>query len=183
MKQSSIYGLKSRLLVAAVAAIMTLCITEPCTAQMKKGEAAVGVKAGYVTKNKSAMAGVTFQYAFSEHFRLSPEVGYIFRNDNLDAFLFDINAQVPFDFSNDRVALYPLAGLAYRSWNHHVPGIGLPRLELEDVSTRHNRVGANLGAGVEMRLTRAMKISFEFSYTLIHRYSCARFTGGIAYVF
>ena len=126
------------------AALCLIGLSAEADAQITKGEKSLGPKVGYVSKNKTAVAGLVFQYAFNNHFRIAPELGYIFRHNNLDAFEVDINGHVPFNFTGDKVAFYPLAGLHYSSWSHH-----LQREEIiddDDVTTRTSRFGLNLGA-------------------------------------
>ncbi len=163
------------------AAICIIASSSQADAQIVKGEKSLGPKIGYASKNKSAVAGLVFQYAFSEHFRLAPELGYIFRHDNLDAFQFDINAHMPFSFTGEKVAFYPLAGLNYSSWSHHFDRSEL--LETDDVSTRTSRFGLNLGAGFDLRCTKTLKLTLEAKYTLMKGYSNTAITAGISYVF
>ena len=161
----------------------------PAEAQLHRGEKSFGPRAGYVSKNQSACAGLFFQYSFSRHFRLSPELGIVFRHKDRDALTFDLNAHVPFGFENGKVALYPLAGLAFSSWGVHdmepvdeenkdrsTPGEN-------DVTTHVTRLGANVGGGVELRCTSALKLSLEAKYVLVKDYSGAVITMGISYVF
>ena len=74
----------------------------------QKGEKTFGVRTGYVSRNNSADIGLFFQYTFSEHFRLQPAADIIFRHNDRDAFMVDLNAQVPIDISSENFSLYPL---------------------------------------------------------------------------
>lgn len=153
----------------------------PAEAQVKKGEKSFGPKIGYVSKNESASAGLFFQYAFSSHLRLAPEIGYIFRHNNMDAFTFDLNAQFPFGFTGERVAFYPLAGLNYSSWNSHFHADDLDKTD--DVSTRTARIGLNAGAGFELRCNESLKLTLEAKYCLIKHYNSALISAGISFIF
>lgn len=150
-------------------------------AQMVKGEKSVGPKLGYATKNQSAVTGLVFQYAFSSHFRLSPELSYVFRHKDMDAFVFDIDAQVPFGFTGEKVAFYPLAGLNYTSWSRHYKKEDM--MELDDVSTRTARFGVNLGAGFDLRCSETLKLTLEAKYSLVKGFTNLSVTAGISYVF
>jgi len=150
-------------------------------AQVVKGEKSVGPKLGYVSKNESSSVGLFFQYAFSEHFRIAPEVGYTFRHKDMDAFMFDINAHIPFGFTGEQVAFYPLAGLNYSSWNAHFSREDFDKID--DVSTRTSRFGLNLGAGFELRCSQTLKLTIEAKYCLIKDYSSAMVSAGISFVF
>lgn len=156
----------------------------------QKGEKTFGVRTGFVSRNTSADAGLFFQYTFSDHFRLQPAVDLVFRHKNRDAFTIDLDAQVPFRFSNTKVDLYPYAGLNYSSWNTHdvmiITPDGTPvdvNKFSDDVSTRTNRFGINLGAGFDFKATETLKLSLSIGYTLVKSHSGLRALVGIGYVF
>lgn len=165
----------------AAAALMLLAFALPSAAQFQRGEKNVGAKIGYVSKNESASLGLVFQYSFTSHLRIAPEIGCVFKHQGLDALTLDLNLHSPFAFSSDRVALYPLAGLNFSSWNYSIPDSNLA--EDYDVSTRYSRLGLNLGAGFELRCTRTLKLGVEAKYTLIKRFSGAYVSALIAYTF
>lgn len=171
----------TRFAVSMLAAVCISGLNYHADAQIVKGEKSLGPKIGYISKNKSATAGLYFQYAFSDHFRLSPEAGYIFRHNDLDAFVVDINGHVPFNFTGEKVAFYPLAGLNYSSWSRYYHHNEM--METDDVSTRTSRFGLNVGAGFDMRCTETLKLTLEAKYTLMKTYSTAAITVGIGYVF
>ena len=161
-----------------VAACLLLC-TAGANAANRKGDTSLGPKAGYISKNRSALAGLVFQHSFSDHFRISPEISYAFRSNDLDAFIIDVNAHVPFAFQGGKAGFYPLAGLTFNSWNLHTP----PMPDDVDVSTHANRWGLNFGAGLELRCNESLKLTIEGRYCLIKDYANAQVTAGIAYVF
>lgn len=148
-------------------------------AQYESGTKSFGPKVGFVSRNTSAVAGITFDYTFSRHFRLAPEVGVIFRHKGLDGLSVDVNAQFPFPFQGGRAAFYPLAGLDYTSWGVH----RYDELKAKDVTNRRNGLGLNVGAGLEFYCTSSLKLSVEGRYTFLRHYPTAFATVGIAYVF
>lgn len=151
------------------------------SAQMTRGEKSLGPKAGYISHNKSAVAGLVFQYSLSSKFRLSPEIGCAFRHHNEDALLVDLNLHMPFNLgAGDRVDLYPLAGIAFNSWATHKVNA---ELDEADVTTHINRFGANVGAGFDLRCSSNLKLNIEAKYTFIKSYSSVVVTAGISYVF
>lgn len=144
-------------------------------------ETTVGVRAGYNTRSESPVAGLLFQYSFSDHVRIAPNADYYFRNNDLDALSISCNMEFPFALSSTgNAALYPLAGLNYSSWNYHLDKTGE---EFNDVSTRVGRLGLNVGAGFEYKVTRTLKLSVEAVANLMKSYSSGSFTASIAYVF
>lgn len=146
-------------------------------------ENSMGVRLGYNTRNSSPAAGLWFQHEFTRHFRLAPNVDYIFRHDNTDALSFNCNAQFPFRFGQyEAFAVYPLAGLNYTSWNYHHDDN--PAVEgVDDVTSRNNRFGFNAGAGLEYRVTPTLKLALEAKGTLVKSYSSATITLSIGYIF
>lgn len=150
---------------------------------IEKGEKTFGVRTGYVSRNRSADAGLYFQYTFSNHFRLAPAADLVFRHHDRDAFLIDLNAHVPFAISEQEFTLYPLAGVNYSSWNRHYPPEHDEDRYNDDVSTRTNRFGVNLGAGFDVKVSSTLKITLEASYTLVKSNCALRVLAGIGYVF
>lgn len=161
-------------------AVMMVLAVAPCgMAQMQRGEKTLGLKLGYISHNKSAVAGLVFQYALSSKFRLSPEIGCAFRHNNEDALLIDLNLHMPFGVGGERVSLYPLAGLTFNSWATHM----VDDKDRNDVTTHNNRFGANLGAGFDLRCSNTLKLNIEAKYTLLKSYSGVTLTAGISYIF
>lgn len=166
------------LCIIAAAAIAASAL--PCVAQQShKGEKSVGIKGGYVTRNTSAMAGIFFHYRFSNHFTLSPNIDYVFRNNGSDAFLFNIDTHYPIALGTSRVEFYPIAGLNYSSWG--IPGSDNPNED--DVSTRRNQFGLNAGIGFNYQATPTLKLFIQGKYTAVSKYSTGIFSAGIAYTF
>lgn len=166
--------------VAAVATLLAVSVCAlPCQGA-GKGEKSVGLRGGYTTANKSAVAGLYFQYSFSDHFRIAPDIDYSFRNNGTDAISLNLNAHVPFRFESEKVALYPLAGLNYTSWNIH------KRIEIEDnddAKSRIDRLGLNIGGGVEYYVKPTLKLGFEGKYRWTRDYNSGVLNLSIGYVF
>jgi len=167
-------------IITAIACILATVSAALCpdAAQARRGDASVGIIGGYTTKNNSPLAGIFFQYSFSDHFRVAPDLGCVFRNKNLDNLFFEANVHFPFAIAK-KTELYPLAGFSYTSWDHH----DISDADLDDVSTRVGRVGLNLGAGIEVNATRTFKLKFEAIYTVNDGYSTFSPVIGIGYTF
>ena len=152
-----------------------------CSQTTTAAEKAVGIRAGYSTRNTCPLAGLSFQYTFTPHFRLAPSADYMFRHHGTDAFAFNINAQFPIVLSAGNTwRFYPLAGVAYCNWNHHTVSDDDAH---RDVSTHTTRFGINVGAGVEYMCTSTLKLSLEGKYNMVKSFSAGVFNVGIAYVF
>ena len=141
-------------------------------------EKSFGVQGGWNSRNESAVAGLTFSYRFTNHFRLGADAEVGFRNKDRDAFLIDVDAQFPFATSS-RIELYPLAGVNFSAWSRHLE----PTDENDDVTTRTSNFGLNLGGGMGFRATSTLKLSLDARYSLVKSNSGVRVTVGIAYMF
>lgn len=166
---------------AALCAALATAVLLPAEAraELRRGEKSFGPRVGYVGKNNSVSAGLVFQYSLSRRVRLAPEASVIFRNKDMDALSVALNVHVPFGFENDKVALYPLAGVEYVSWTRHTYDSQADK----DVTSHSNRFGADVGAGVELRCTSSLKLSLEGRYTFVKSYSTTQVSLGISYIF
>lgn len=139
----------------------------------------VGVRGGFTTTHDAPLAGLFLQYRFSSHFRLAADVDYYFKHNGVDAFAFNLDAHAPFTIVPGKLTVYPLVGASLTSWN-------LPAAEVEsddDSSSRRNRVGVNVGGGVEYRITDNTKIGFEAKYSAVRHYDGGIFSLSLGYCF
>lgn len=158
--------------------IMVSCAYACAEAQGRRGEKSFGVKAGYMSRNVSGLAGLVFQYSFSEHVRIAPQVGVVLRHRDTDALLIDVDMQFPFSLRGGRAAIYPLVGVAFNSWSKK----GFVEDDT-DVTAHINSLGCNAGAGFEYRCSSSLKLSLEGRYTLLRHNPNAQVAAGIAFVF
>ncbi|MDE6157179.1 MAG: porin family protein [Muribaculaceae bacterium] len=166
-------------LQAVIFFVMVLLSATGANAQVERGQKSFGPKVGFVSNNTSATAGLTFNYAFSRHVRISPELGVIFRHKNRDGLTADLNVQFPLGFGKGKGAFYPLVGANFTSWGRHYTS---PE-DSKDVTSHTNTLGLNAGAGLEMNCTSSLRLSLEARYTLMKHYPTAFVTAGITYVF
>ena len=85
-----------RIKLLAVAVIALIGALAPASAQAQRGEKTLGVMGGFATYNDGGFTDVYFQYSFANHFRLAPDLGYVFRNDGKSAFVLDVDLHFPF---------------------------------------------------------------------------------------
>lgn len=170
------HAITSIIRIAVVLLLMT--VSFGASAQIERGQKSFGPRIGYITKNSSALVGLNFDYAFSNHVRIAPAIGLVFRNEDRDALLIDIDIHFPIATSS-KAAFYPLAGAAFNSWALH----NVSEDTHDDVISRQNGFGFNAGAGWEIRLSGALRLGVEAKYTLIRHNPNGRFAARIAYVF
>lgn len=145
------------------------------------GEKTVGLRAGYSTNSSNPAAGIYFQYAFSRHFRIAPNVDYLFRNKGVDGFHFNINAHFPIGLKSSRFDVYPLIGLGAVSMSAHNQNNDSG--SYDDVTTRSTKFGLNIGGGAEFMATSALKLFVEGKFNWIEDFNSGVFCIGIGYVF
>lgn len=168
---------KLQSVIGGLIIVLTMFVI-PQVVAAQKGEKYLGINAGYSTLNQSAQAGLSFQYSFSDHFRLSPGIEYIFRHKNSDGLFINIDGQFPILNSSSRFNIYPLAGLTYMSWTTREL-----HSEVNPTTNRVNRFGFNVGAGLEYRVTGTLKILAELKWLAVKNHNCGCFTVGLGYIF
>lgn len=170
---------KLRAMLLIIAAFGAFAV--PASAQTARGEKSFGVKAGYMSRNRSVLAGLMFEYSFSRHFRAAPQLGVVFRNHNEDALLVDLDFHFPVSLGGERASFYPIVGLGFNSWAIH--GRKHDEEVPKDVITHRNRLGGNFGGGFDFRLTDSLKLRAEAKYALNKSFSNVQIVAGISYIF
>ena len=170
--QYALYMFKKILALIVIAA-------SALAASAQKGESAFGVQTGYTSTNNSAIVGLFYQYGLSNVVRISPELGFVVRHQNYDAFTADVNVHFPLNIGLKSMELYPLAGLNFSSWTKHNRLLD----DIDDVSTRRNCFGLNFGAGWQLQVSESIKLKIEAKYLLTSRFSTFTLGFGVGYVF
>lgn len=138
-------------------------------ASAQKGEMMLGLAGGFATHNNGGYADIYFQYTFAPHFRIAPEIGYVFRNEGKSAFEASVDMHFPFRLAKG-FGIYPLVGLTLNDWSYQYDG-------------HDTRVGADFGAGFDIYLTSYLKLSLQGKYSLMNDTGGGFFNAGIGYVF
>ncbi len=164
--------------------LIVVSVVIPASAQMEKGMKSLGVKAGYATINRSGIAGLQFEYAFSRHFVLAPGIDYVFRNDNLDGMLFNLDYHGPWTIDKSgRLNVYHILGINYGSWSTHAMSSETADGNDDDVTTRYSHVGIDFGLGLSYFVKPTMKLTFEGKFNWLKHHNTGLFYLGVAYVF
>lgn len=166
-------------ILITLAAVLAIC-TSARGDGIERGQKTFGVRAGYATVSRAPMAGIEFSYAFSPHFVLAPNIDYVFRHNNLDGLLFNIDYNGPWCLSHDgRLYFYHILGINYASWSTRETD----ESDTDDVTTRFNRVGLDFGAGFSLYVTPTLRLSLQGKFNWIKNYNTGLFNLGISYVF
>ncbi len=158
-----------KITVLAIAIVTALGALMPIQANAQKGEKTLGLMGGFATYNNGGFTDVYFQYTFADHFRIAPDLGYVFRNDHKSAFVLDVDMHFPFRIARG-FAVYPLAGFTFNNWSYKH-------------GDSASRAGANFGAGFDLYLTSYLKLTLQGKYSLMNDTSGGFFGMGIGYVF
>lgn len=169
-----IINLKNTILkIAVFAMFFTLSVPKS-----KAGDTFIGVASGYSTGNESGTFGAWMSYDISPAFRTGIGIDYVFRSQRTDAFLLNLDFNFPLKLgAGTKIDIYPIVGLTYASWSFH------PEIRLDDVSTRTNKLGLNLGAGAGYRVTQRMRLKFDVRYSLVKHHDTTLISLGIGYAF
>lgn len=85
--------------------ILLLVATLATGAITARAESSFGIKAGYMTRNNSALAGLVFRQTLGKHLRLAPQIGVVMRNSDRDALIADADVHFPFATAPDSASI------------------------------------------------------------------------------
>lgn len=125
----------------------------------QQGKMGAGLNFGYGTELESISLGAKFNWAITDHVRLSPSFNYFLGNEFMSAWEINVDAHYLFNVS-DKFAIYPLAGVTYSSWSMTV-GFG----QGGSVSASTGYFGANVGVGFGYDLSDALTLGLEAKYS------------------
>ena len=121
----------------------------------QQGEKNVGLNIKYgLDDPKSTGIGIKGQYGFTDKIRGEASFNYFLKKDYVT--MFDINANLQYVFTFDKIGVYPFAGVTLQNMSVDVAGH----------SDSESKFGANLGAGVEYPITEKIKVNLDFTYKL-----------------
>lgn len=117
--------------------------------------------------------GAKFQYSFTDHIRVEPAFTYYFKKDYLSMWDFMANVHYVFPMANDKLNLYPLAGLGVLGVKASVLGY----------SASTTNFGVNLGGGVEYKVAKSIALGAEIKYQIVADYGHLGLQIGATYRF
>lgn len=173
-----------KLLLLTVLTLISLSYSTQESHAVTRGEKYIGISTGYNTRNESAVAGIFLQYNLSRSVRIAPDITYIFRNDRRDGLAFNVDLQLPIHIDRySRANVFPLVGLNYTSWNMHPRTPGPIADDNDDVTTRTNKLGMNVGVGFDFQATKSLKFFIESRFVGARHYCYGAVTLGLGYIF
>lgn len=142
------------------------------------GQKTLGMSAGYNSFSGGGQIGLAFTYRFCKLLRLAPSMEYAFRHSHRDGLLINCNVQMPVPLARG-ISLYPQVGVNCSNWDQTV-GVDT---EGADVTSRYTRFGANFGGGIDIDMTRTLRLGVEGGYTLVRRCGGGQVVARIAFKF
>ena len=143
-------------------------------AQVHQGETAVGANLVYGSEIENLGVGARFQYGVLDQLRTEVGFNYFFEKNHMSWWDVNINAHYLLGIWNDRLYIYPLAGINYTMVDF--------KGELNNLG-EENHIGLNMGAGIEYELDEHFGVNFEYRHTIIRKVDQGVFGLGINYKF
>lgn len=143
-------------------------------AQVHQGETAVGLNLVYGSEIENLGVGARFQYGVLDQLRTEVGFNYFFEKNHLSWWDVNINAHYLLGLWNDKLFIYPLAGINYTMVDF--------KGDLNEKG-EENHIGLNLGAGIEYELDEHFGVNFEYRHTIIRKVDQGVFGLGINYKF
>lgn len=160
--------IKRMVFVVAVAMLASVAYSQ------EKGDMSAGVNVSYGTSDgfSNFGFGAKFRYNITDAIRVEPSATYFLEKDYTN--MWDINANVHYLFPvADKFVVYPLAGVT-------MMGV---KVEVLGFSDSESKFGANLGGGVDYKLTDNIDLNLEIKYQLVSDFDRPVFSIGGAYRF
>lgn len=141
-----------------------------------EGTFGMGAQAGYGSSVKSVGAGVNLHYYYTNSVRFAPSFTYYLPRKGIN--MWEVNADAHYVVPVSWLfSVYPIGGLHYSKWKFDAEkftGIGAQDETL-------NRIGANLGLGLQYDFRYKMRLNAEYKYQFIKDFSQSSFMVGIGF--
>ncbi len=147
-----------RILIILLAVV---CFSAINAEAQEKGQMAAGVNfnlgTGYDGGYSNYGIGAKFQYSLTDNIRIEPAFTYHFEKDYLSMWDLFANVHYLFGMANDKLNLYPLAGVGVLGAKASVLGY----------SASTTNFGLNLGGGAEYKLSDNIALGAEVKYAIV----------------
>lgn len=130
----------------------------------QKGDFSLLGNFGYQTDFKRVMLGIQGRYHLTDHFRLAPDLMFFFPKDKTTGLDVDVNAHYVFNLSEDRLALYPLAGFNLQNNFQGERTVKGREGEVTLESKNSTNFGFNVGGGLTYDLSSRNFLNVEYKY-------------------
>ena len=154
-----------KLLAIFCAAILGL---GTASAQVEKGDFAVGANIVYGSYIKNIGVGARMQYTPIDHVRGELSMNYFFQKDYVNMWDLNLNAEYLVNLYQQRLYIYPIVGLSFAKATFDADKfLKDHELEGDKAKFNDNAFGLNLGAGVEYKLNEHVGVTFEYRHSIM----------------
>lgn len=137
-------------------------------AQASKGDIAAGVNLIYGNEIENMGLGARFQYTIIDHVRAEVGFNYFIKKDFHSMWDANLNAHYLINVYQDKLYLYPIAGLCFASVTFDETGaVKKWGDEVRDKYKDTSRFGLNLGAGAQYSFTDHFAVTLEYRHTIM----------------
>ncbi len=143
-----------------------------------EGTIGVGMQAGYGSNINSVGGGAHLHYYHTNELRFAPAFTYFIERKGTDMWMVDADAHYVLPVSVE-ISLYPIAGLNYSKWTIDEVTINQELIPAK----RENKLGANLGLGLQHDIMYRIRANYELKYQFIIDHSQLLFTAGFGFWF
>lgn len=135
-----------------------------------QGEKAIGAHVLYGTKIPNFGVGLRYQQFIYDHVRVEGVFDYLIKNKDVSMWDINLNAHYVWNLG-EYVRIYPLAGICFASWKEHI------------TESHDNRVGVNIGAGLQVKVVDNLWLGAEAKLQEMRHYGHGVFDVNITYCF
>lgn len=138
------------------------------SAQVDKGDFAVGANFVYGSEIKNFGAGARIQYTPIDHVRGEFGMNYFFQKDYVYMWDINLNAEYLVNLYQQKLYIYPIVGLSYAKATFDADKFSADHgVEAEVDKFNDNAFGLNLGAGAEYKLTEHVGLTLEYRHSIM----------------
>ncbi len=162
-------------ILLSVLILAVLSISGKALAQYEK-TIGLGVHTGYGHNIKNIGGGVHLHYYCTNEIRFAPSFTYFLERKGNKVWIIDADthAVLPLTWL---LSLYPIGGINYS----HSAFDASKTANESDRNWIKNRVGANLGLGIQYDVRYKVRVNIEYKYQFIKNASQSFFTAGIGF--
>jgi outer membrane protein X len=156
--------MKKLLMIAFMALMSTTMFAQA-------GSTWVGANVNYGLHSdyKNLGFGAKVQWEFIDNVRAEASGNYFLKKDYCT--MWDLNLNLHYLVSVDKLKIYPLAGLTILD----------SKVEVGNISASDSNFGINLGAGVEYPISETVKLNLEGKYQIVKDWNRPVISAGIAF--
>lgn len=135
-------------------ALVALCGVFAAQAQVEKGGLAIGGNVVYGDFIESMGLGARVQYGILDNLRTELGFNYYFEHNDVNMYDINLNFHYLLGLWEQKLYVYPIVGLNFS----HAGVDGFDGV---------NKLGANLGAGLEYELTERVGVNLEYRHSFV----------------